>query len=141
MRPRRVLERIEAAERTSGTKPRQPHRQPKMTTSENREACRAFVREYIFSNPGVVVGLHLEALHRRQEEQRTRGFKVDADPTIAAVLQSVSNGFVHEPDQAAIVAAAETWIASLGIEGEPGTAEFVAAVTRGLAREAVERVP
>jgi hypothetical protein len=107
-----------------------------MTTSENREALRAFVREHITSNTGGVVTLHLVALLQRQEEQLKRGFKVDADPTFDALVKSISNGFVHEPDQAAIVTAATAWLSSQGIAKGSTTSELLAAVAGWLDRNA-----
>ena len=107
----KLRSRLETAERRAGTTPPPPPRRPKPTTSEGREVVRAFVREFIATDPGGIVDLEIVALLRRQEEQRARGFRVDPDPTIAAIVQSISDGFVGEPDQGAIVAAIEAWFA------------------------------
>jgi hypothetical protein len=92
--------RIEAAEAA-----RRPRRKP--TTAESRQYLRAFVREYIYSDPPFMVAVAMEALRRRREDRRAMGYDGGPAPTAADVVKDLSDLFIGEADQSSIVAAAQ----------------------------------
>jgi hypothetical protein len=102
MKPRRVLQRLEAAERASGTKPPPRPPRPKMTTSESRDSFRAAIRQHIADgNAAELFELVVDDLMGR------------CGLSASKAAEYVRGLFAGQPDSDVIVAALEAWLAGL----------------------------